>query len=294
MKIGKARLADMVELRVIKSGRAELMLAPSLGGGIARLDVNGKPVLRPWGGNKMDLFSLSSNVLVPFSNRISNGGFTWNGIHHSVRPNLNNEALPIHGDGFTRAWVFSSESKPKMTLSHGSIGPWIYNAEQEFDLSPEHLKIALYITNKGTQSLPFGCGFHPWFPRTSRTRLTFEANRVWLENSQHLPSKELLLIDNPSWQFEKLRPLPDTWINNCYVSWTGTAKIEQGADATPCVINASSNLSNAIVFSPNASSNFFCFEPVSHPVDAFNLPGQPCLKELPVNGTLKASITFSW
>ncbi len=284
----------MVELRVIKSGPAELMLAPSLGGGIARLDVNGKPVLRPWDGNKMDLFSLSSNVLVPFSNRISNGGFTWKGIHHEVRPNLNTETLPIHGDGFNRSWVFSLDDKPKMTLTNGSIGPWVYNAEQEFDLSSESLKITLYITNKGNQSLPFGYGFHPWFPRTSRTRLTFEADKVWLENSQHLPSKELLLINHPDWQFEKLRPLPDTWINNCYGSWAGSAKIEQGAYATSCVINASTNLSNVIVFSPSVNSNFFCFEPVSHPVDAFNLPGQPCLKELPVGETLKASIIFSW
>ena len=61
--------------------------APELGGGIARLDVENKPVSRPWSGDKHNLFSLAHNVLVPFSNRISCGGFNWNGVNYS-EPNL--------------------------------------------------------------------------------------------------------------------------------------------------------------------------------------------------------------
>ena len=67
----------MIDLKIIKAGPAELTLAPSLGGGIARLDVNSKPVLRPWLGNESEVFSLANNILVPFSNRISSGGFFW-------------------------------------------------------------------------------------------------------------------------------------------------------------------------------------------------------------------------
>jgi len=285
----------MVDLRVIKAGRAELTLAPTLGGGIARLDVNGRPVLRPWLGNESDFFSLSSNVLVPFSNRISGGGFTWNGELHKISPNLSGEIFPIHGDGFSRVWSFSSSEKnPKLTLMNGKIGPWLYMAEQEFDLTSRGLTITLCITNKGTQPLPFGYGFHPWFPRNSGTKLAFKAKKVWLENTQHLPSKELLLTDDSSWQFGKLRSLPNSWINNCYTGWDGTAVIKQDFGAMSCTVTASQSLSNAIIFSPNQTSNFFCFEPVSHPVDAFNLPAKPCLKELPVGETLKTSMTFSW
>ena len=285
----------MIDLKIIKAGPAELTLVPSLGGGIARLDVNSKPVLRPWLGNESEVFSLANNILVPFSNRISSGGFFWKGIHHSVRPNIKSEIYPIHGDGFNRIWRFSSSNdKPKMTLSNGRIGPWLYSAEQEFDLSSEGLKITLYITNKGINSLPFGFGFHPWFPRTPDTRLAFKAKKVWLEDSRHLPSKELILSCHSNWQFKKLRSLPDSWINNCFCEWDGKAEIKQGDDAKSCSITVSNNLSNAIVFSPDANSNFFCFEPVSHPVDAFNLPGQPCLRELQVEETLKASVKISW
>ena len=34
-------------------------------------------------------------------------------------------------------------------------------------------------------------------------------------------------------------------------------------------------LSTYIVYSPSDKADFFCFEPVTHPVDAHNLPGGP-------------------
>jgi aldose 1-epimerase len=40
-------------------------------------------------------------------------------------------------------------------------------------------------------------------------------------------------------------------------------------------IEASEVLDQYVVFSPAADADFFCFEPVSHPVDAFNLPARP-------------------
>ena len=286
----------MTDLKFIKSGGAELILAPSLGGGIARLDVYGRPLLRPWQGNEKKVFSLASNILIPFSNRISRGGFMWKGMKYTLKPNFKNEIYPIHGDGLYRKWKFisSEKNKTKMSLLKGGIGPWVYSAIQEFYLSSSQLKITLSVTNKGTHSLPFGCGFHPWFPRTQDTKLAFGAKRVWLEDSEHLPSKELYLTKHSSWQFRNLRSLPSSWINNCYSEWDGKVLIKQGDDSVSCLITASKNLSHAIVYSPDAASNFFCFEPASHSIDALNLPHQPGLKELKVDETLKASITISW
>ena len=138
----------MSVLKVFTADAAKLILAPELGGGIARLDVDNKPVLRPWSGDKHNLFSLAHNVLVPFSNRISCGGFNWNGVNYSLEPNLDDEIFPIHGDAFQKVWdIADSDNGISMTLSNGSFGPWRYSAEQLFELTPNSLKITLIVKN---------------------------------------------------------------------------------------------------------------------------------------------------
>ena len=47
-------------------------------------------------------------------------------------------------------------------------------------------------------------------------------------------------------------------------------------------MTASEALRQYVVFSPAGDADFFCFEPVSHPVDAFNLPGPPAAHGLRV------------
>ncbi|RZM03240.1 MAG: aldose 1-epimerase, partial [Variovorax sp.] len=62
-----------------------LGLVPSLGGGVAawvRDAADGGPPLdlwRPWDGVTPDLYRLASFAMVPWSNRISGGGFAHDG-----------------------------------------------------------------------------------------------------------------------------------------------------------------------------------------------------------------------
>ena len=81
----------MAELFTLSTATAQLDLVPKLGGSIARLDVGGRPVLRPWHGYEDDLFSLACNVLVPFSNRISGTGINWGGSFYAIGANLTGE-----------------------------------------------------------------------------------------------------------------------------------------------------------------------------------------------------------
>ena len=57
----------------------------------------------------------------------------------------------------------------------------------------------------------------------------------------------------------------------------GTGPARYGGRIVTCAFTftASAVLSTYLVYSPSRSADFFCFEPVSHPVDAFNLPGEP-------------------
>lgn len=290
-----------VERIVVKNGRACLELIPALGGGVARLDVrhpNGAlvPVLRRWNGRIEDgPFALGCNVLVPFSNRMSGGGFEYDGTFHPVPANLRGEPLPIHGDGFQRHWRPLARSAETVELQcDGAIGPFRYRARQTFTLAVDKLVIELTVENLSERAFPFGVGFHPWFPRNAETRLQFRAAEIWLENEVHLPAGRREIADVPDWNFDGGRPLPDNWINNAFDGWDGQAVITQGEEAVSLKLSASANLACALVFSPGLKADFFCFEPVSHPVDAHNLAGRPGLQVLEHRQELTASMTLEW
>ena len=150
------------------------------------------------------------------------------------------------------------------------------------------------MTNVGKIALPFGGGFHPWFPRSPATRLSFDAKAVWLEDETYLPTECLPLSENPDWRYDQPRGLPRSWINNCFTDWTGVARITQGADAVSCTLTANENIDFAMVFSPGEDAGFFCFEPVSHPVDAHNMPGAPGLRELAPDESMTMSFSMGW
>jgi aldose 1-epimerase len=287
----------MVALLRLKAGNANLQLAPDLGGGIASLDLAGKPVLRPW-SQKMEEgpFALACNVLVPFSNRISGGGFSFQGEWYEIAPNRDAEPFPIHGDGFQRPWMISSrtENSATLTLENGRIGPFEYRAEQIFSLSPDGLRVELNIINNGSQALPFGCGFHPWFPRDENTKLGFSANGFWLEDAPQIPTTRLPVDENPGWNFSDGKFLPDRGFDHGWEGWGGKAHLEQAGAYMSVDISASENLGCAIIYTQGKGGDFVCFEPVSHPVDAYNRSGMPGLKILDPGQSMSVWMRLQW
>lgn len=280
---------------VLHSGDAQAVVVPDLGAGLASLAAGERPVLRPWSGDRGDgPFALACNLLLPFSNRISGGGFMQGGRQYRVPPNLPGEALPIHGDGFQREWTVTDQNSDSATfiLSRGAIGPFRYRAEVRYDLQPDRLHIQLAMTNTAEVALPCGLGFHPWFPRDAATRLQFFATGMWPEAPDHLPATlHPVPLDGSDWQSGA--PLPEGWINTAFSGWTGEADIRQGSRFASVRVKGE-GLATALVYSPSSHADFFCFEPVSHPVDAHNLPGQPGLVVLASGQSLTAGMTMTW
>ncbi len=290
----------MSETLTLADDRTRLELAPLLGGGIVSAEalVAGEriPILRPWQGADAGPFGLGSNVLLPFSNRISGGGFSFDGTFHPIEPNLDGEPFPIHGDAFQKPWTVAEATVNAATLilEDGTIGPFRYDAEAKVELREGSVAQTLTITNRSGRALPFGGGFHPWFPRTPDTRLQFKASGVWLEDERHLPTDHIGIGERPDWNFADGVALPPGWINNAFTDWTGSATIAQPASGLAITLSADVPLTTAIVYSPSSEADFFCFEPVSHPVDAHNLDGQPGLIQRADGETLTLSMRLDW
>jgi aldose 1-epimerase len=261
-----------------------------MGAGLAGLSFAGRPALRPWDGSD-DPFALAMNLLVPFSNRIA-GGFAFGGQVHPMDPNLKDEPFAIHGDGFQRPWTVlaADAAAADLVLETGQIGPFVYQARVGYRLTPQALNCTLSVTHRGPVALPYGLGFHPWFPRSSRTRLRLAATGVWTEGKGH-PRAAGRPDPLPARRSAAGTPLPDGWINAGLAGWDGQAEIRQGGDGASVAL-AASGLSVLVLYSPGADATFFCAEPVSHPVDAHNLPGHDGLTVLATGQSMTATLTL--
>ena len=75
------------------------------------------------------------------------------------------------------------------------------------------------------------------------------------------------------------------------IGWDGRAGVVQPEDGIVLSLEASPELGVFILYSPSADAGFFCFEPVSHPVDAHHGEGLTALD--PGQG-MSARMRLAW
>jgi aldose 1-epimerase len=266
----------------LADGVAEAVVVPRLGAGLATYDLMAAgtrlPLFRPCRAiADAAPFDLANNLLLPWSNRISTGGFHFAGKFHRLEPNLPGEPYPIHGNGFSSVWTVERAAADRVELSLTSDGPgsFRYTARASYALEARALTMSLAVVNRAAGPLPFGLGFHPWIVRTSETFLQAEAERVVFETTDHLPSDEAQASSRPEWNFASQRALPGGWINNAFLGWKGRASIFWLDRKLALDIEADPPLQVYVLYSPSAEADFVCFEPVTHPVDAHNRRGGP-------------------
>jgi aldose 1-epimerase len=110
---------------------AEASIVPELGAGLAWYDlmIDGRrePIFRPCREpSEACPFDLALNLLVPWSNRISGGGFVFGSEFHRLEPNLPGEPCPIHGNAFSCQWKIESRDSTRAALSLHSMGPGLF------------------------------------------------------------------------------------------------------------------------------------------------------------------------
>ena len=276
-----------------------LGLVPSLGAGVAAWkiedpknvhDENARIDLwRQWDSITTDLHQMSSFAMVPWSNRISGGGFVQDGHFYPMEPNRDGEPYPIHGDGWLQPWSITqpADDTLEMALRSRCFGgsPYDYDCVQTFRLVEGGLDQRVHVRHQGSQPMPYGLGLHPWFPRTPATRITAPVQGVWLSGTDPLPTKHTNEFP-PGWDLNTGVAANGTLIDNAYTGWGGTARIEwpeRGLQLTARMPDFAQDGGEAqhycLIYRPPQGTSF-CFEPVSQPIDAFHQPGQPGLQVL--------------
>lgn len=282
-------------LLTLEDHLTRLTLAPELGGSIVNwiLRANGHALLRPSDQQALDAASprrLACYPLVPWSNRIGQGGFNSPDGWFALAANSPNDPLPIHGSAWKQPWQVVEQSASEVCLQLDSPVPFAYRAQQRFRLHDGCLQMHLQVTHLDPRTAWHGLGWHPYFPRSAHTRLRAVAQQFWQCDQARL-SSELAPLP-ASWNFANARALPSEQIDHAFTGWDGACEIIQ-EDAGYQLHCRSQGADYFILFTP-AGQNFFCFEPVSHPVNAHHLPGHPGLRLLRQGETCQLSFSLQY
>ncbi len=174
-----------------------------------------------------DPFGLASFPLVPYSNRIGNAEFEWEGNLIALARNFPPELHSIHGVGFELPWSVQSRSAHSAVLSlssrPGAGWPWPFDAQQRISLASGLLTIDMSAVNLSDRAVPLAFGHHPYFPREGAS-LRFRAKGVWLVGDDGLPSLRVKPFDR--FDYSKGKSAARGPIDHCFTGWDGSAYIE--------------------------------------------------------------------
>lgn len=267
--------ATIVSLR---DGRASVAVAPEIGGAIAayRWRVGDSVVdwMRPASENALrtrDVERLSCFPLFPYSNRVRGGRFRFGGRDIALPAPSGADPHAEHGHGWRRAWEWEQLAPNRMAFRYRhapDAWPWAYEAGQLIELTERTLKVTLSIGNLGTAAMPCGMGLHPYFPRCDGSRLTAPVERMWRTDADVLPVE--LEFCSPERDPARGIRIGDESLDNCFVGWSGRARIDWPGESRSLAIDADPPLRALVLYTP-PQEDFFCVEPVSNVTDAFNL-----------------------
>ncbi|MDK4717347.1 aldose 1-epimerase [Rhizobium sp. CNPSo 4039] len=235
--------------------------------------------------------------LVPFGNRVRNNRFAFAGRGYRLRPNTASDPHYLHGDGWQAKWSVLSHSGNEVQIGfHHREGdtPYSYAARQIIALSSEGLMLHMSVENIGKEALPFGLGWHPYFPMTPETTLFAPAQRFWTETEGWLPGEPTEIPADLD--FSAPSPLPRRWVNNGFEGWSGEAEIVWPERHVGLRLTADASVRHAFIFIPDTNFNpafrhdYFCFEPMSHIANGHNLADLGDLKILQPGETFAGSI----
>jgi aldose 1-epimerase len=187
----------------------------------------------------------------------------------------------------------------EMSLSsRGFTGnPQHYDATQRFELVPGGLDQTLTVTHVGSGDLPYGLGLHPWFSRNGATQLQADVQGVWLGGEDPMPTGHTAGFP-PTWDLREGVHTQGSFIDNTYTGWNGDAFIrwpDRGLQlqmSVPAMRAAPGHGTSYCLLYRPVEGPCFCFEPVTHPIDAMNLPGTPGMQILKTGESL--SLHVEW
>lgn len=261
----------------LESDALRLSVDPEIGGTVLRLDLRREggwvPLLRPSPVPLGRSSNGASFTLAPYSNRIRDGVFIFEGRRYTLR---HPEKHAIHGDVRDRPWrvVRNTSSLAELEIRSADFAdfnfPFALSCAVRFELQGTALTMALRLRNESSGNMPAGLGFHPYFQRAlvpgENVALGLAVSGVY-PGETPLPTGPPVPV-TPAQDFSRLRPL-DVTLDHCFAGWNGRALLRWPTSDVTLHVEAGPDVSHVILYSPPGEP-FFALEPVTNSNDGFN------------------------
>ena len=223
----------------------------------------------------------ASFIMIPYSNRIEGGRFTFDGKEYQLE---NGGKHASHGDTRARAWCAESASESEALFVFDSRGhenvnwPWPFEARVRYALVGRVLASEITIWNRGDSPMPVGTGWHPYFSRSltqegEPVELHFQVTGVYPDaNDNRIPSGPAQPLA-PNQDFSSKRLLdPANSLDLCLHGYNGNGQICWPESKVCLTFDASEACSHLILFNP--AKPYFAAEPVTNANNGVNLYAQ--------------------
>ena len=298
-------------LETLENGPWRLVISPEFGASPYALEyrLNGvwQPIMRPSKPGALEAgrsADFSSYTLAPYSNRIPDGRFVFQGREHQLRPNWP-DGQTIHGDVRDQPWrITRHDNALECQIASSDIPnvnfPFPYAAKCVYTFEGESFVTELELLNTGSTPMPAGIGIHPYFMRTiagsSDGVLGFRATHWYVaaDPRNPVPTGPATPIP-PEVDFSNPRAPGQQFVDAVFTGWDGSVTLEWPGSGKRLRMIADPMYSQFVVFT--APDGTLALEPVTNATDGFNLMAQGVpgtgVQVLEPGQTLRGKITLA-
>ncbi len=225
--------------------------------------------------------------MAPWTNRIRNAQFDWQGRTHRLRPS-HADGTAIHGDVRDRAWHIRHRTPMSGTLEfdsreHEDVNyPFPFRCSARYEVLPAGVEVDVRLTNTGEHDMPAGCGLHPYFMR----RLWSDEDVVELQlpvtgrypASGCLPTAPAR-CEQVCERLDAGGALGDLELDDVFTVDRFEAELCWASSGVRARMRASESAGHVVIYTPRAGPGsrapraWFCVEPTTMVNDGFNLAG---------------------
>ncbi len=228
-------------------------------------------------------------ALVPWSNRIPGGTFTFAGETITVPVNFD-DGSAIHGLAAQAAWdvVEATDATAELQIEL-ECDRYLVTGTQRFALTPDGLDHTVGVTNRAPWRVPVGLGIHPWFVLGP---VRVPADETWRGEGPMPDGPPYPVPPELDLRTKRIPPLMD----RCYCALTDTV-----AEIGDLTLSWDGPVTDVVVYT--GTPGWVCVEPVTMATDAFRLAesgfdGTPMpgtgIVALDEGDTLSVTYRYAW